>query len=307
MSMHEHFIARVVDSVNDEEKAGRLKIRIYGLHDDTSRVPDEDLPWARCIFPVTNPVYNGTAGPTTGIMKDSTVIGFFADKQKQVPLIFGSLGGTSESQSDFPKSDRGEDVNEVLGEHLPSIGATDLKSALSKSIGSIKFDGQSITSLLSEVGAGNILGALQQGKDALGMFNNLKNSITSGGLDAVSGLVQGFASDLGSITTNIEDQVMKFTDIGTLVQKVENLTSPFEITSTLSSLEGDISGALSIPNVTDTVNHIVGNIATRTSKTAINTVEDAVTRVSGSRFVMGHVMPHLESSLNNIISQVKGS
>jgi hypothetical protein len=31
--MHERFIGRVVD-VNDPEKSGRVKIRIYGMHED---------------------------------------------------------------------------------------------------------------------------------------------------------------------------------------------------------------------------------------------------------------------------------
>lgn len=305
MSMHERFVGRVID-VNDPEKSGRVKIRIYGLHDDTTRIPDADLPWARCIFPVTNPVQSGVAGATTGMVKDSTVVGFFADQQKQVPLVEGTLGGIADDQSDFPKSDRGEDFNDVLGKHLPSVGTDALKNALDKTIGSLQFNGQGISSMLNEIGAGKIIGALDPAKGALSTFNSLKSNIAGAALDQVNGMVQGFASDLNSIATNLEGEVMQFTDIGTLVQDVQNLVGGvIPISTTLGSLEGDlvgaVSGGINLPNITDTVNHVIGSIATRTSKSAITSIDDALKRVSGSRFVMNNVMPHLESSLNNLL------
>jgi hypothetical protein len=97
--MNQRFIGAVVN-VNDPEKGGRVQIRIYGMHDDNVRIPDNMLPWARCVFPVTNPVSNGVAGPTTGLVVGSTVVGYFADRYRQIPLVDGTLGATSKSSID---------------------------------------------------------------------------------------------------------------------------------------------------------------------------------------------------------------
>jgi hypothetical protein len=88
---NERFVARVV-SILDTEMAGRLQIRIYGIHDDETRVPDIMLPWARCVFPVTNPVHQGVAGQSVGMVPNSIVVGYFADDDYQIPLVDGTIG-----------------------------------------------------------------------------------------------------------------------------------------------------------------------------------------------------------------------
>jgi hypothetical protein len=47
----------------------------------------------------------------------------------------------------------------------------------------------------------------------------------------------------------------------------------------------DVSGGAG--NITDTINHLAGNIAPRTSKTPITTVDDALTRVNGTQVCDG--------------------
>ena len=50
----------VVESRNDPEKVGRVKVRIYGLHsDDLSNTKTDDLYWATVMMPVTSPFYSG--------------------------------------------------------------------------------------------------------------------------------------------------------------------------------------------------------------------------------------------------------
>ena len=81
-----------VTNVLDPEMAGRVQVRILGKHDDTTNVPDLELPWARPMFPTTNPIHQGIAGPTTGLLVGSTVMVIFADPDEQLPIVIGSLG-----------------------------------------------------------------------------------------------------------------------------------------------------------------------------------------------------------------------
>jgi hypothetical protein len=283
MSLHEHerFIGRVID-VNDPDKSGRVKIRIYGLQDDTNRIKDDDLPWVRCIFPVTNPVHDGVAGGTTGLIKDATVVGYFADSARQIPLISGTLGGLTDKESDFPKADRGEDFNDVLKSSLPSIGESELKHSLDKTIGNIKFVGQDISALLDAIGEGDILSAVLDAVNIISDFKALKDNIVGSTIDSINGIVQGFASDAGQLLQGAVGNVVETSGLGNVIQTVQ-----------------DVSGGAG--NITDTINHLAGNIAPRTSKNPITTVDDALTRVNGSKFVMENVMPHLDASLNKLI------
>ena len=44
----------IVVSVNDPLELGRLKVRIFGVHDaNTSDISEGDLPWAQVVVPIT--------------------------------------------------------------------------------------------------------------------------------------------------------------------------------------------------------------------------------------------------------------
>ena len=48
----------VVENRSDPEKMGRVKVRVYGIHtSNTVDIPNEDLPWANVLIPVTEGGY----------------------------------------------------------------------------------------------------------------------------------------------------------------------------------------------------------------------------------------------------------
>lgn len=297
----EHFIAQVVNVKDDPEKSGRAQIRIYGRHDDTNRIKDADLPWARCVFSVTNPVHGGSAGATTGLMVNSTVVGFFADVNKQIPLITGTLGsGSANYGSDFPQADRGSDHNDILNKSLPSIGKAEAKSAVEKTIGNIEFAGQDISQMLGQIGAGNIVGAIKSGLGVIQQFDSLKNSISSvGSLDNITGMVNGFVNSVaGGLESEATSAVASLTGGGTVINLTQSLES-WKLSSFVENAVSDVSSPL-----TDTINHLAGSIATRTSKLPITNVSDALSQLNGFRFVMGGVMNNLDSALNTMMSEI---
>ena len=79
-----------------EEQKGfgfRYKVRIMGYHTASpSDLPDEDLPWASVLFPVTAGV-SGGAISTPNLRQGDFVQGFFMDGEDgQQPVIIGVLG-----------------------------------------------------------------------------------------------------------------------------------------------------------------------------------------------------------------------
>ncbi|MFA6198974.1 MAG: hypothetical protein WC679_01045 [Bacteroidales bacterium] len=84
-----------VESLNDPEMLGRVKVRIYGYHsDDLSEMPIEDLPFATVMQPTNSASISGVGNSPTGLVTGSTVVGFFSDGENaEVPIIIGTLGG----------------------------------------------------------------------------------------------------------------------------------------------------------------------------------------------------------------------
>lgn len=99
-----------VEDVEDPNKAGRVKVKIYGYYD---AVKKEGLPWALCIHPIISAGLDGFGYSPTNIMVGSTVVGFFADGHDALtPIIFATVG--SEPTGERPRYGSGEsDVNRL--------------------------------------------------------------------------------------------------------------------------------------------------------------------------------------------------
>lgn len=76
----------------------RYKVRILGYHPyDTSRLSDEDLPWAGVMMPVTAGTGAANFSESSNVRPGDVVIGFFLDGDNaQIPMIMGSFGRTTQ-------------------------------------------------------------------------------------------------------------------------------------------------------------------------------------------------------------------
>ena len=86
---------------------GRIRVRIHGIHtDNTQEIPDDGLPWAQTIVPITEGGTNGL-GNITGIQPNARVFGIFLDgANSQLPLILGSLPKLEESSAGGRSTDQ---------------------------------------------------------------------------------------------------------------------------------------------------------------------------------------------------------
>ena len=95
----------VVEDRNDPDALGRVRVRCLGFHtEDLNDIPTKDLPWATVMHPVTDPSMQGLGNTPSFLVEGSWVVGFFADaKEKQQPIIIGSLPGIPEDEPDYTK------------------------------------------------------------------------------------------------------------------------------------------------------------------------------------------------------------
>lgn len=86
------FFATVVNATPPSGLEGRVKVRIYGVHNPlTSEIPEKDLPWAQVLLPTTEGGSSGI-GRIPQLVTGSFVFGVFLDgASSQIPLILGSL------------------------------------------------------------------------------------------------------------------------------------------------------------------------------------------------------------------------
>ena len=85
------FIGKVI-SINDPLQLGRIRIRIFGVHNNSLKdISEADLPWAQVVVPVTEGSSSGY-GANTGIKEQSQVFGMFLDgKDSQLPIVLGAI------------------------------------------------------------------------------------------------------------------------------------------------------------------------------------------------------------------------
>ena len=89
-----NFGGHPTETTEDQKGFGfRYKVRIMGYHTASpSDLPDEDLPWASVLLPVTAGVSGGGQG-TPNLRRGDFVQGFFMDGEDgQQPVIIGVLG-----------------------------------------------------------------------------------------------------------------------------------------------------------------------------------------------------------------------
>ena len=84
-------VVKVTGTEKDHDYAGDVQIRVEVDQDDKKRLKDEDLRWARNIFPPTYAQHRGIGISGGGLIPGSRVFGFYADNDRQTPYVLGSV------------------------------------------------------------------------------------------------------------------------------------------------------------------------------------------------------------------------
>jgi len=233
MTPTRNFLARVVN-VDDPEKASRVQIRVFGDHDDTARVPDADLPWARCVFPVTHGMSAGVSGPTTGLVVGSIVRGSWVDPFEVIPIVDGVLGrSTAEDggSGDFVPQTKGDDLNSVLSKNLVGESTEKLQYRNLDSIGPL--DPAKKISPFSKL------------KSALKTVKDLRKLVKNANINELNAIINGEKTAIGgTLYTTANQNVMSIaqhlsgnhiTDISQAINRVNG--SKFQMSTSISAVE----------------------------------------------------------------------
>lgn len=101
----------VVEDIADTETLGRCKVRIFGYHDDASKILTEDLPWATAIHS-TN-----TSRFYSSLILGDWVFGFFLDATNaQEPAILGVIPTRATPRSFNRVNTNGNSANTTIVE-----------------------------------------------------------------------------------------------------------------------------------------------------------------------------------------------
>lgn len=100
----------------------RYKVRIFGKHsEDKSIVPDERLPWAEVLYPVTAGSGHGASYQSSNLKKGAYVYGFYKDGvDKTGPIIFGCLPNADQTKLEAKIPNTGfVPFSGFIGERVP--------------------------------------------------------------------------------------------------------------------------------------------------------------------------------------------
>jgi len=114
----------VVEDINDPDKLGRVRVRIYGYHDPRTSFADgiiglktTDLPWAHVL--TQGAAMNGIGLSPSFLVQGTWVTGYFRDAFKQEPIVTGALNGYASSiNKQYPDAYNDPDKVYPLSTHL---------------------------------------------------------------------------------------------------------------------------------------------------------------------------------------------
>lgn len=103
----------VVEGIQDPKELGRLQVRIYGYHtDDLGKLPQDKLAWAHVSNGIQSASLSGLGHSPTGIVKGTSVWGFFEDGEgAEVPIVVGTYHGIP------PAPESGKGFNDPDGKY----------------------------------------------------------------------------------------------------------------------------------------------------------------------------------------------
>jgi len=118
------WVGKVVNVKDDPYLSGRVRVRIIGRHDDINNFPDDSLPWAMPMQPITSAAVGRIGTSPLGLLPGSHVLGMYADKDQQYPIVLGSFGKGGDADGG-PIEDGAISIDYKNGGSIPSLSQSD--------------------------------------------------------------------------------------------------------------------------------------------------------------------------------------
>lgn len=262
-----------VINVMDPKMQGRVQVRVVGLHDDETLIPDRDLPWAPVRMPINSGAgIRGVSASPVGVIPGTIVDGYFGDSDRTVFIVTGillSAGKTKTGETidgsyaidptynDVANAGRGSDLNAALGLKnivaISQIGA--IFPSVSAGIGSLSTHAGDILILMSRADPYNISGAMASSvtgftkNQIIGQLSNLASTFSGGaaGLAQALTLVQSGALSITSLPSQLQSMISGYPGgISTLISLASILNSSNPISLLNSATAAVLGQALGV-------------------------------------------------------------
>lgn len=258
-----------VINVMDPKKQGRIQVRVFGLHDNETLIPDKDLPWVLPSIPINaGASYRGVSASPVGVIPGSIVDGYFADRQRTILIATGTLQSAGRTKSgetidgsyaldpaynDVTNSARGKDLNAALGlKNFPAISQIGaVFPNVSAGVGYHPQRTGNILSLLSSIDPKNMSGVLSgsvtnfikaQAMTQLGSSLGSLGSITS--LVQNLSSLQAGASQISSLRSQLMSSTSQVSSIPPQLQSIASLGNLSTVLSLARSIASNPSALL---------------------------------------------------------------
>ena len=116
----------IVENVNDPLKLGRVRVRVYGSHDnrqgDEYNIKEEDLAWSEVMMPGNTPAKSGV-GHSVNLLVGTLVCGMFKDPANQEFMVMGTVPTKTDGTEDNNVRVRAEanpHADEPKGDYQPA-------------------------------------------------------------------------------------------------------------------------------------------------------------------------------------------
>ena len=205
------FIAEVRDLM-DPWESGRLKLRIYGHHDNEQDIKDEDLPWGMPLQTITSAATNRVGTSPTGALVGSRVYGIFLDEAQQYPIILGTFARAGKLQDDNDNTGGYDDIDDKYSDvPIAARGTKQINETRGQKKNKIKSKKQS-----SSESSGDGYDQTQDYK-----YNNLPYMAENDGMDGINDAKQAFSKMFDKPTVGSIDK----TDFSDILSKILNVDS----------------------------------------------------------------------------------
>lgn len=259
---------RVVN-VMDPTKQGRIQVRLFGLHDNETLIPDEDLYWALPRVPINSGAsYRGVAAAPVGVIPGSIVDGYFADSERTILIATGTIQAAGQTKrgeivdgsyalndayNDVTNSARGTDLNAALGlRNLPALAQIGTAFPnVSAGVGNLTSRTGNILSILNQVDPTNSSGVMAAGVSGFAaslitsqLSSIIGNSAVMAGLSQLQSLAS--SQSLSALTTVATSYAGGASGLSNVLAQVQNgsvaLSSlPPQVQSLAASLPGGVN------------------------------------------------------------------
>lgn len=96
--INHHWIGIVV-SIFDPDMEGKVQARVFGLHDDTTNVPDNMLIWMKPAQDITSAAQNKMGTSPHGVVKGSIIGGYWLDSDRQHGVFTHTIAKAGDPQT----------------------------------------------------------------------------------------------------------------------------------------------------------------------------------------------------------------